>query len=794
MKIEKESFYIWFSIILATAAIVAYFSNDITDGFVVPVVLDFMKVKSSNHAQYARYFSPDVSFFCFIAIICMIIARFVKRAEPIIYVVYSASLFFCFFYFFIAPLESLFVLAAFIVPVFMWHQKRITNLILAGIGFFLIIASWYFLQKPVIFFLMLPMCHLFAIRANNALQSRYSGREIRVLSKLSSTQKKEINKDHSIFKHDLWEIIGPEIEALADSWAAVKKTTMGESTSVLDNQPQADMGGRVLLSMVKIQDSSELITAVNALEKRDPNFSQQHFCEKFRAIFTKIQQACHDHQIETIQAMVSDALYEQFRARVIEQQEAGVRFKSLQTHLPTVRIARLSSDANFDEIHIQVTGTVDETAIDIVTGEALSAEDKTQQISEYWSFLRKPSAKTLQKPGLLEGSCPNCGSPINIGQATICPICSSFIRSGNYDWVVSKITQACEWEFANPRLVPGWSELVKLDPGFTIHQLEDRSAVVFWMLRLVERKRIMEPLLRFATGKCCETYKFGLQGRQSYNFMENVSLASVSLKAMIITEKFSRFYILAVWSGIPVTYTPKGRQPQIHRFSKPRRDVMVFVRQAGMLTNQNNTLSSAHCSKCGGPLTSNFDVACSYCHTILNDGSEWILERIINERSQEFNDIITQKQRLAKKVVAEVTKDKKTKQVFRSGRDLISMSAQMLLADGKIDDTELAMLKKFAERFEMPEEQLQGIIEAVKQGDLYIPQPSGPEEAFDLLKTAVSMALADDEIAAEERAYLESLTKKFGYTAIELNMLIKKEQRLKLEAKKAEEIRRRKLN
>ncbi|MDD3149185.1 MAG: hypothetical protein PHD82_17985, partial [Candidatus Riflebacteria bacterium] len=229
MKIEKESFYIGFGLILFMAAIMAYFFQDITDGFVMPVVLEALEIRGAEQADYAIYFSPDVSFFCLFSIISLISLRLIQRLEPIIYIIYSASLFFCFFYFFVAPIESILVMAAFVVPVFMWHQKRINDMVLVLIGACLIAGSWFFLQKPVIFLLMLPMCHLFAIRANNALQSRYAGREVRILSKLSSTQKKKINPSHSIFKHDLWEIIGPEIEALADSWSKVKETTMGES-------------------------------------------------------------------------------------------------------------------------------------------------------------------------------------------------------------------------------------------------------------------------------------------------------------------------------------------------------------------------------------------------------------------------------------------------------------------------------------------------------------------------------------------------------------------------------------
>jgi hypothetical protein len=135
---------------------------------------------------------------------------------------------------FLAPLESILVMAAFFFPVFKWHQKEIGNVSLVILAVFLLADSWYFLRKPTLFLLMLPMCHLFAIRAANFLQSRYAGSETRVLTKLSTTQRHQISKKHSVFNYDLWDIIGPEIEALADSWAKIQNLDVENEDSETD--------------------------------------------------------------------------------------------------------------------------------------------------------------------------------------------------------------------------------------------------------------------------------------------------------------------------------------------------------------------------------------------------------------------------------------------------------------------------------------------------------------------------------------------------------------------------------
>lgn len=124
---------------------------------------------------------------------------------------------------------------------------------------------------------------------------------------------------------------------------------------------------------------------------------------------------------------------------------------------------------------------------------------------------------------------------------------------------------------------------------------------------------------------------------------------------------------------------------------------------------------------------------------------------------------------------------------------MVTLGAQMLLADGKIDDREMAFLKELAERYAMPSDNLQGIIESVKAGELFIPLTQTTiMEKHSLMEAAARMALVDGEISPEEREYLEALGERFGYISSDLNMLIKREERRMAQEKKAAEILKRK--
>jgi hypothetical protein len=55
----------------------------------------------------------------------------------------------------------------------------------------------------------------------------------------------------------------------------------------------------------------------------------------------------------------------------------------------------------------------------------------------------------------------------------------------------------------------------------------------------------------------------------------------------------------------------------------------VLKRSAGASTDAAAVISSAHCPKCGAPLTLTTDNACEYCGAALTDGTHgWLLDHV----------------------------------------------------------------------------------------------------------------------------------------------------------------------
>ncbi len=629
-------------------------------------------------------------------------------------------------------------------------------------------------------FLLFPAAHMLSMQPGNASQSRFQSEGGQITSGLSSTQKARMK---GIISIGWWELVRPHVESTAINIHTFYDKLDSFKVNLSKSRETPHIHTRA-------QDNARNINLAN-LKKRDAAFDQRMFIERIDKVFSLTQSAIYSQQIEKIQAFVSDALYQQFSSRIKEQLAAGTRYRYEKLQQEPFSIDHVYCDGSFDEIQVLAKASLTESLIDSKTDTVIGAP-KIHVFYEYWSFIRRPSSKTLKKPGLLEGSCPNCGAPIEIGQATVCGICNSFIRSGYYDWVLAKITQGCEWSYSDPALVPNWKQLKLDDPEFTVHQIEDLAGVIFWNLRLVEISRKVEPIFRFATEKCAKYIAETLKTSESTDrhWWENIALASVSLKGITRDAERTRLYVIVVWSGIPITANADGSIGERVRYNKPVRDVMVLSRDVKCKTNQNNTLSSAHCHSCGGALSSDFATQCGYCSSTLNDGSEWQLERLLKESSTEFIEILKRKseivsQRFAENMAVEVARVAEQVKIeeTKSGRDVITVMAQVLLADGVIDDAEMKFIREMAVKYHMPPEQFEGLLESVKAGEVHFLQPKEGKEALEILRGAVSMAYADGVLAPEELAALESVAKEMGYSTMDIKRLIKTEEKLRHQAR-----------
>jgi predicted lipid-binding transport protein (Tim44 family) len=190
-------------------------------------------------------------------------------------------------------------------------------------------------------------------------------------------------------------------------------------------------------------DPNEQIAAIQAA---DPNFTEQQFLDRAQAAFFLLQKAWQDRNVDEGRAYMSPGLYMGWKTQV-DQMTAEHRKNVLEAlYVQGMHVVKATHDENFDNIVVRVDASAKDYDVDDQTGKKISGDRADTPFTEFWTFTRSAGAKTLVSGGITEKKCPNCGAPLDVNATGHCKYCNEAVTSGKFDWVLSKIDQANEWQ------------------------------------------------------------------------------------------------------------------------------------------------------------------------------------------------------------------------------------------------------------------------------------------------------------------------------------------------------------
>jgi hypothetical protein len=367
------------------------------------------------------------------------------------------------------------------------------------------------------------------------------------------------------------------------------------------------------------------------LRRSDTAFDPAAFYRRIQTAFLAIQSAWSAQNLDPVRPFISDAILERFTLQFGEQKFLGYRNTMSDVHVREVRLVQVLSDHLYDTVILRIIASAADRDVN-PEGRVVRSNDGG--FTEYWSFLRKRGATSVQR-GLIEGNCPNCGAAVAINQNINCQHCHASLRGAQYDWVLTEITQESEWRPTNAGGIPGLEQMVERDHNFTPADLEDRASVMFWRLSLADRIASIDPLRKISTPDFVHKYAVRFQGvpitqRRIYLDAGVGSVTTRGLTRIADDAGGATDYALVeiCWSGIVYTFLPDGTP---HRTAKDDLYYSWYVleRNGNSLTDPATTISSAHCPNCGAPISNDASNACNYCNTPLTDGSHgWLLSQI----------------------------------------------------------------------------------------------------------------------------------------------------------------------
>ncbi len=543
--------------------------------------------------------------------------------------------------------------------------------------------------------------------------------------------------------------------------------------------------------------SARLHTELEKIAARDPAFNAENLCRRCAGVLPDIQRAWSAQEMTPVRHFLSDGVFERFTLQLAMQKACGVKNMMHTVQVLRCRPLDASSDDFFDTLHVAVTASAVDRLVTLEGNRALQGSSAAEQFTEIWTFLRRPGAQTLERPGLLEGFCPNCGTQLRLATSTTCESCEALINSGEYDWVLSEITQEELWRPHSGGAIRGVDALRRRDPGFNTQAIEDRTSAIFWHHRAAEffaRETLLNAVaLPQFTERERHYWKADEQGRR--RFYADAAVGSVDLAEVTpgaAPDEPDRVRVLVEWSGHRIlSRVPALIKPQWH-LSRLMRQEYTLMRKQGVPSIGRAALTSLHCPGCGAAQTAESTGECRYCGLSQNDGgSGWVLESVAPFRGFAHREETHENSADPDEANAALG----VRYSAMEQESMIQCLAAVMLADGKVEPDEDRELKKMAAKHGIPPQRLYELVHQVQSAEeVDIPELADHEHRSDFFRGLVRMCLADGSVSASERRVLKSVVARFGYGDVDIDAMISRERAdLYRSSKQAIRERRRKL-
>lgn len=499
---------------------------------------------------------------------------------------------------------------------------------------------------------------------------------------------------------------------------------------------------------------------LNAFLKNNQAFEMEAFLSKAKKAFIKIQKAWEAQDISPVRRWISDGVYQRFNTqfkmmKLLKQKNTldGLTVK-------TAVIDKVTSDGLFDIIHVAIHAEiVDRFISDIDPG--LNSGGK-EEFVEYWSFMKKRDSKTTDM--YESGNCPNCANPLpeDLGELSKCAYCGTITNSGEYDWVLSEITQADDYAASHPRVSrhPGLkaktTKLVETEPDFSVQGLEDKVSNGYLQVISAMALRKPENMRRFVSNEAYAKLEKRLPPRtMAYSriYLNDVTLIGVQEK--------NEHYILPVSVKLSFQRVLLGEKSveKVDQAVITANEVVMMKRKKHPVSPKGN-LYAHSCPGCGAQLKDTLDTKCAYCGSLLNSPeTEWIIDDILSV--PEYEQYFTQLKNEFIYTVKPATLEKLYKVKDYALNNIMVMAA----ADGVFDARELEFARQIAKKIGFNVNKLDQLFDMAKNGRLSVRMPENGEQRNKIIAIMEKAAYADEEFSTKERELLDAVKQRYAGTS-----------------------------
>lgn len=520
---------------------------------------------------------------------------------------------------------------------------------------------------------------------------------------------------------------------------------------VKKNQKQVSGLNRIpTIDATQTQDSSYL-----KFKAANPAFDELKFKSKVTTAFIAIQKAWEAQDLSEVRKWISDGVYQRFTTqfKMMQLLEQKNTLKDIQ--VKKLYIADVETDGNFDIIHVAIHAQIND--------EFISAKYKNlnsgglEEFVEFWAFIKKRGA--VEKDLYSTNNCQNCGAEIlpNSGELSKCEHCGTITNMGDYDWILSEITQADDYANhlksvqKNGGLQNKIRTMLPSTEDFSFQMLEDKASNGYLQIMTALVKKDAKLIRRFVSDEMYARLEERIKGEQEFIF-NRIYLNDVTLMDAYSSDEQNHlvFSIKASTQKVRI----QGNSAQLlDQAVYAHTDILVMSR------NKNVSVAKGHlyahtCPNCGAPIADTADKECSYCGAEVNSPEfEWIITAMMHSsayssfRESHKQDLITG-----------IAPDKLD--ALYDVRDYAMNNVMILIAaDGVFDAGEKEFAHKLAKKWGYNEDKIQAVYEMAENKKLVLRLPDDPKKKQKVYDLMLKAAQADGNISPEEQAVLDEVKK-----------------------------------
>ena len=260
-------------------------------------------------------------------------------------------------------------------------------------------------------------------------------------------------------------------------------------------------------------------------------------------------------------------------------------------------------------------------------------EEGTEDFVEFWSFIRK---RGVTKKDIYDSDkCPNCSAPLpeNIGEVCKCTHCNAMVNSGEFDWILSEITQKDDYysddvfSRSPGNLETSIHDLVSVYGDFSVQLVEDKASNAYMQIMTAKAMHDPSVMRRFVSDDLFQ--RLAPEIEKNREIFDRIFLNKVTLVGV---EKKDNKNILsfAVVCSIKRVLVANNKLEVVDPDIVITEEVIVLTRDAHAGAGK-GSIYQHNCPSCGGPVKDTLDIKCAYCGSLLNStANDWVVSELMN--------------------------------------------------------------------------------------------------------------------------------------------------------------------